>query len=229
MSSKNELVVLANQAKDYLEYMASLGVREIPVVAPTVLSMPPTASTEETLTDIRNDLGDCQRCPLSQRRTNLVFGEGRPDAELMFVGEGPGRDEDLQGRPFVGRSGQLLTDIIVKGMQLRREDSYIANIVKCRPTDNRDPSPEEARTCLPFLKRQIAVIQPRIIVALGRVASQYLLDTNQPLGSLRNRFHDLDGIPVMPTYHPSALLRYPELKRDTWEDIKKVMTLLKNK
>ena len=227
MASKSELIALAQQAKDYLEYMASLGIRELPVVrvsspTTTVLGQP------ETLEDIRNDLGDCLRCPLGKSRKNLVFGEGPSDAELMFVGEGPGRDEDLQGRPFVGPSGQLLTDIIVKGMQMRREDCYIANIVKCRPTDNRDPEPDEARTCLPFLKRQIAVIRPRVIVALGRIASQYLLDTNLPLGRLRHGFHDLSGTPVMPTYHPSALLRKPELKRDTWADIKMVMALLKS-
>ena len=145
----------------------------------------------------------------------------------MFVGEGPGREEDLQGRPFVGRSGQLLTDIIVKGLKMRREDCYIANVVKCRPPSNRDPNPHEAEVCLPFLHRQIAAIQPEVIVALGRIASQYLLETTAPLGSLRNRFHDFMGASVMPTFHPSALLRYPEKKRETWEDIKMVIARLK--
>jgi DNA polymerase len=220
------MMALANHAKDYLEYMASLGVRDLPVV--TVEPTTVATAKAETLEDITTDLGDCHRCPLGRHRTNLVFGEGPPNAKLMFVGEGPGRDEDLQGRPFVGPSGQLLTDIIVKGMQMRREDCYIANIVKCRPPDNRNPEPEEARTCLPFLKRQITVIKPRAIVALGLIASQYLLDTDLTLGRLRNRFHDLSGTPVMPTYHPSALLRNPGWKRDTWEDIKLVMALMKN-
>jgi DNA polymerase len=144
----------------------------------------------------------------------------------MFVGEGPGRDEDIQGRPFVGRSGQLLTDIIVKGMKMRREDCYIANVVKCRPPDNRDPAPVEAMTCLPFLRRQIAAIRPMVICTLGRIAAQYLLDTTDSLGRLRHRFHDLDGVPVMPTYHPSAILRDPKYKRPTWEDIKLILGFL---
>jgi DNA polymerase len=183
-------------------------------------------SEPETLEDIRTDLGECTRCPLHQGRKHIVFGEGPATARVMFVGEGPGRDEDRQGVPFVGAAGQLLTDIIVKGMKLRREDCYIGNIVKCRPPQNRDPHPDEANACLPFLKRQIAVIQPEVIVALGRIAAHYLLNQDLPLARLRNRFHKFEGIPVMPTYHPAALLRDPRRKRDTWEDIKLVLAKL---
>lgn len=221
----DELLDIARQVKNHLTYYSSLGVEYLPrVEAPPVKKA--VATNDETLEDIRADLGPCTRCPLCQGRNNIVFGEGPPDASVMFVGEGPGREEDIQGRPFVGRSGQLLTDIIVKGMKLMREDCYIGNIVKCRPPENRDPLPDEAAVCLPFLMRQIEAIKPRVIIALGRIASQYLLGTTEPLGRLRNRFHDLHGIPVMPTFHPSALLRFPERKRETWEDIKLVNALL---
>jgi DNA polymerase len=227
---------LAVGIRNYLEYLSELGVDALPRI--TVPSLPTTEDSpampaekqlptaDETLDDIRRHLGDCTRCPLSQHRRSIVFGEGPADADLVFVGEGPGQEEDESGRPFVGRAGQMLTDIIVKGMKMRREDVYISNIVKCRPPDNREPEPTEADTCLPFLLRQVRSIQPTVIVALGRVAAHYLLDTRAPLGRLRHRFHDLDGIPVMPTFHPSALLRFPNYKRDTWEDIKMVMAKL---
>jgi uracil-DNA glycosylase family 4 len=231
-----ELRSLGRDVRNYLEYLGALGVTALPrVQTPDLPNFEPpvkaeTISTEitepETLEAIRADLGECTRCPLHQGRTHIVFGEGPAAARIMFVGEGPGRDEDQQGVPFVGAAGQLLTDIIVKGMQLRREDCYIGNIVKCRPPQNRDPLPDEANTCLPFLKRQIAAIRPQVIVALGRVAAQYLLNQDQPLARLRNRFHDFEGIPVMPTYHPAALLRDPRRKRDTWEDIKLVLAKL---
>ena len=231
------LFELARDVRNYLKYMDALGVENLPrVEAPplpkTALADKPAPGlsagpVDETLADVRADLGDCRRCGLCGGRTHIVFGEGPPRAELMFVGEGPGRDEDLSGRPFVGRAGQLLTDIIVKGLKMRREDCYIANVVKCRPPENRDPLPDEAAACLPFLRRQIMAVRPRVICALGRVATQYLLDTSKPLGALRHRFHDFQGIPVMPTYHPSALLRYPEKKRDAWEDIKLIIARLK--
>jgi len=177
------------------------------------------------LTEIRDDLGDCRRCKLHTGRTNIVFGVGNPDARLMFVGEGPGADEDEQGEPFVGRAGQLLTQI-VKAMGLAREDVYIANVVKCRPPGNRNPEPDEIEACSPFLQAQIASIRPTVIVALGKFAAQTLLQTETPISRLRGQFHDLGGVAVMPTFHPSYLLRNPAAKRDVWEDMKLVMQRL---
>ncbi|MBN1572030.1 MAG: uracil-DNA glycosylase [Deltaproteobacteria bacterium] len=176
-----------------------------------------------TLEEIRERLGDCARCKLSSGRQNIVFGDGNPNAVLMFVGEGPGKDEDIQGIPFVGRAGQLLTKII-EAIDMKREDVYIANIVKCRPPENRVPEPDEVKACIPFLMDQIEAIRPQIIVTLGGVATNNLLGTKGSLGSARGRFHTLDhfGSLVMPTYHPAYLLRDPAKKRETWEDMKKV-------
>lgn len=227
MDRDRALLDLARQVRNHLGYMAALGVENLPRVEVPRPTLPTPASPAETLEDIIKDLGGCRRCPLAEGRTNIVFGEGDPRAEMMFIGEGPGEDEDRQGRPFVGRAGRLLTDIIVKGMKMRREDCYIANVVKCRPPENRDPNPMEARACLPFLHRQIEAVRPKVICALGRVAARYLLDTNESLGRLRHRFHDLNGIPVMPTYHPASLLRHESWKRPTWEDVKLVMARLK--
>ena len=176
-----------------------------------------------TLEDVRHEIGDCQRCKLAGGRTNIVFGVGNPKAELMFVGEGPGRDEDLQAEPFVGRAGQLLTEIITKGMKLRREDVYIANVVKCRPPENRNPEPDEIAACEPFLLRQIEIIQPQVIVALGKFAAQTLLGTTTPISRLRGNWYEFHGIKLMPTLHPAYLLRNPADKRLVWEDIKQVM------
>ena len=177
------------------------------------------------LTEIRTDLGDCRRCKLHTGRTNIVFGVGSPSARLMFVGEGPGADEDQQGEPFVGRAGQLLTQII-KAMGLGREDVYIANVVKCRPPGNRDPEPDEIEACSPFLQAQISSIRPTVIVALGKFAAQTLLQTETPISRLRGQFHTLSGVAVMPTFHPSYLLRNPAAKREVWEDMKLVMKKL---
>lgn len=179
----------------------------------------------ETLTDIRNDLGDCIRCRLSQSRTRIVFGEGSDRAQLVFVGEGPGFEEDRSGRPFVGAAGQLLTKIIA-AMNLSRSDVYICNIVKCRPPENRNPALNEIERCLPFLQRQLAAINPRVICALGSVAARTLLNSQAPISRLRGRFHEFNGIPVMPTFHPAYLLRNPEQKRAVWEDIQQIMKLL---
>jgi uracil-DNA glycosylase family 4 len=176
-----------------------------------------------TLEELRAAIGDCQRCKLCSGRTHLVFGVGNPRAQLMFVGEGPGRDEDLQGEPFVGRAGQLLTDIITKGMGLRREDVYICNVVKCRPPDNRNPEPDEVAACEPFLKKQIDVVRPQIIVALGKFAVQTLLQSKVPITKLRGRWASYHGIRLMPTFHPAYLLRNPADKKLVWEDIKKVI------
>jgi DNA polymerase len=171
---------------------------------------------------VRAELGDCTRCGLSRHRTRIVFGTGNPKAVLMFVGEGPGQEEDLAGEPFVGAAGQLLNKII-EAIRLRREDVYIANVVKCRPPDNRTPEPDEIETCSPFLQRQIAAVRPRFICTLGACAAQALLRTRTPISRLRGRFHVLDGMRVLPTFHPAYLLRNPEHKREVWEDMKLLM------
>ncbi len=176
----------------------------------------------DTLEDIRADLGDCQRCRLAEERRNIVFGAGDPQAKLVFVGEGPGFEEDQQGLPFVGPAGQLLTRII-RAINLDRNQVYICNVIKCRPPGNRNPDSDEINTCFPFLERQIAAIQPKLIVALGTFAAQTLLGTSTPISRLRNRFHEYDGIKVLPTYHPAYLLRNPDKKRAVWEDMKMLM------
>ncbi|MBO0860369.1 MAG: uracil-DNA glycosylase [Chloracidobacterium sp.] len=192
----------------------------------------PSAETEysnETLDDIRTDLGDCKRCKLFSTRANLVFGEGAPRAELMFVGEGPGADEDATGRPFVGRAGQLLTRMI-EAIDLEREDVYIANVVKSRPPGNRAPESDEVKACIPFLFRQIAAIRPKLIVTLGNPAMQALLDTKIGVTKMRGAFQDyprISGIKVLPTFHPAYLLRSPDKKREAWEDLKKVRAFLR--
>ncbi|MFN7946778.1 MAG: uracil-DNA glycosylase family protein [Blastocatellia bacterium] len=183
----------------------------------------------ETLEDIRADLGECQRCKLWRTRTNIVFGEGSPKAELMFVGEAPGADEDATGRPFVGRAGQLLTKMI-EAIGMKREDVYIANILKSRPPGNRNPEADETAACKPFLLRQIAVIRPKLIVTLGNPATQGLLETKVGITKLRGEFQDyprIAGIKVLPTFHPAFLLRSPDKKREAWEDLKKVRAFLK--
>ena len=182
-----------------------------------------SAYRARTLDELRTAVGDCQRCKLWPDRTHLVFGVGSPQAQVMFIGEGPGRDEDLQGEPFVGRAGQLLTDIITKGMGLKRQDVYIANVIKCRPPGNRNPEPEEIESCEPFLMKQIEIVKPRVIVTLGKFASQCLLKSKMPIMKLRGVWHTYQGIKLMPTLHPAYLLRNPGDKRLVWEDIKKVL------
>ena len=180
----------------------------------------------EALLAIREDIGDCTRCKLhTLGRTQVVFGVGNPDADLMFVGEAPGADEDVQGIPFVGRAGQLLTKII-EAIGLTRDDVYIANIIKCRPPQNRNPEPDEVATCEPFLFRQIDVIKPKIIVALGKYAAQTLLRAETPISRLRGRQFDYRGATLIPTFHPAYLLRNPSSKREVWEDMKLVKRLL---
>lgn len=175
-----------------------------------------------TLDEVRNELGDCQRCPLGEKRKNLVFGEGNKKASLVFVGEAPGADEDMQGRPFVGRAGQLLTRII-EAMKLSRDDVYICNILKCRPPGNRNPEAHEIAACEPFLIRQLEAIKPKIICALGSFAAKTLLKSDAPITALRGRFHDYQGIMLMPTYHPAYLLRNPGAKKQVWEDVQMIM------
>ncbi|UCE55242.1 MAG: uracil-DNA glycosylase [Desulfobacterales bacterium] len=179
-------------------------------------------SLSEKLEEIRLDLGDCQRCKLASGRKHIVFGNGNANAKLVFVGEGPGFEEDQKGEPFVGPAGKLLTRII-QAIKLSREQVYICNIIKCRPPGNRDPERDEIEACLPFLERQISAIKPDFICTLGKVAAQTLLKTDASISKLRGRFHEYKSIKVLPTYHPAFLLRNPEKKRDVWEDMKKVM------
>ena len=192
------------------------------------LFVAPGLRRASTLEELRAELGDCQRCKLCNGRTHIVFGVGNPHARLMFVGEGPGRDEDLQAEPFVGRAGQLLTEIITKGMKLRRADVYIANVIKCRPPENRNPEPDEIAACQPFLLRQIEIIQPKVLVALGTFAAQTLLGMKTPISRLRGHWYDYHGIKLMPTLHPAYLLRNPNDKRLVWEDIKMVLRELES-
>ncbi|HJW70280.1 MAG TPA: uracil-DNA glycosylase [Candidatus Binatia bacterium] len=186
----------------------------------------PGVARAGSLHDLRAAIGDCQRCKLAPHRTNLVFGVGSPRARLVFVGEGPGADEDAQGEPFVGRAGQLLTEIITKGMRLRRDEVYIANVIKCRPPGNRNPEPDEVASCEPFLLRQLELIAPEVVVALGKFAAQTLLRTKTPITQLRGRWFDYRGIKLMPTFHPAYLLRNPADKRLVWQDIQQVMKVL---
>jgi len=186
-------------------------------------------SPADALAAVRTDLGDCTRCKLHRLgRQQIVFGVGNPSADLMFVGEAPGHDEDIQGIPFVGRAGQLLTKII-EAIGLTRDDVYIANVIKCRPPENRNPEQDEVETCEPFLFRQIDVIKPKVIVALGTFATRALLRTLDPISRLRGRVYEYRGAKLIPTFHPAYLLRNPASKREVWEDMKKVRDLLKGK
>src|SRR5260370_576834 len=198
-----------------------------------VLPVPASASlfeamnkvADDSLLKIRADLGDCTRCKLHRGRTNLVFGDGNPAAELVFVGEGPGRDEDEQGLPFVGRAGKLLTQMI-EAMGLQRKDVYICNVVKCRPPENRTPEKDEVETCSPFLLRQLDAISPKVIVCLGSVAAQTLLETNRGISHFRGEWLDFRGRKLLATYHPAYLLRHPSAKGEVWEDLQKPISVL---
>ena len=186
----------------------------------------PSAGPQERLTHLEQViLGDCSRCKLHRSRTNIVFGVGSARADLVFVGEGPGGEEDRQGEPFVGKAGQLLTKMI-GAMGLSREDVYICNVVKCRPPNNRDPQADEVAACEPFLKQQLATLSPKVIVTLGRYATQTLLQQDTPMGQLRGTWASYEGIPVMPTFHPAYLLRSPLKKREVWVDLQEVMARL---
>ena len=194
-----------------------------PISAPPQVAAAVAASDRAAaLQIIRDEIGDCTRCALHKGRNKLVFGDGDPNARLMFVGEGPGADEDAQGLPFVGRAGQLLNNMIA-AMGLKREEVYIANVVKCRPPQNRTPEPEEANTCSPFLFRQIDVVRPEVIVALGATAATYLLGQRQPLAGLRGRVHAFRGSKLIVTYHPAFLLRDPRQKKEAWADLQIAM------
>jgi len=180
-----------------------------------------------TLEDVRNELGECTRCKLCKTRTTIVFGQGNHQADLMFIGEAPGRDEDLAGEPFVGEAGQLLTKII-NAIAMQRQDVYIANVIKCRPPQNRDPEPDEIGCCFPFLKKQIEVIRPKVICSLGRIATQTLLETTAPISRMRGKRFSYGASILIPTYHPASLLRNEAWKRPVWEDVQLVQRLLKD-
>jgi uracil-DNA glycosylase family 4 len=211
--ARREINLIVAQLKGHLHYHQELGIN-------TLLSQG-TRRERLTLDSIRQELGECTRCRLHEEKHHIVFGEGAPYAALVFVGEGPGREEDLQGKPFVGRAGELLTRII-EAIELTREEVYIANIIKCRPPNNRNPRPDEIQACLPFLIKQLEAIKPRIICCLGTFAAQTLLGTEERISLLRGRFHAYQGAKLMPTYHPAFLLRNPQYKKDVWEDMKKI-------
>jgi len=202
---------IVSHVKEHLRYQKGLGIH-------TLLTRR-EARRLLTLEAIRQEMGECTRCRLHEERQSVVFGEGNPQAALVFIGEAPGREEDLRGRPFVGKAGELLTRII-EAIDLTREEVYIANIVKCRPPSNRNPQPDEIRTCLPFLRKQLETIRPKIICALGTFAAQTLLETEERISILRGQFYAYQGARLMPTYHPAFLLRNPQFKRDVWEDMK---------
>ena len=248
LSERDELSELTTALRRQLQRRERAGIRVLPKGEPATAK--PTAIAPQTnlltgmadnlfatdsapmrartLEELRDAIGDCRLCRLWAGRTHIVFCVGNPKAKLMFVGEGPGRDEDMQGEPFVGRAGQLLTDIITKGMAMKREDVYIANVVKCRPPDNRNPEPDEVAACEPFLRKQIELIQPKIIVGLGKFAVQTLLQSKAPISKLRGNWNTYHGIKLMPTFHPAYLLRNPADKKLVWEDIKKVIKELQN-
>jgi DNA polymerase len=193
-----------------------------PIAIPVTLAR----SAAEALAGIREEIGDCTRCKLhTQGRTQIVFGVGNPNADLMFVGEAPGADEDIQGIPFVGRAGQLLTKMI-EAMGFKRDDVYIANVLKCRPPGNRNPEPDEIATCEPFLFQQLASIEPQVVIALGAFAARTLLKTDAPISRLRGRVFDYRGAKLIPTFHPSFLLRSPANKREAWDDLKLALSIL---
>lgn len=241
-SEREELKTMVASLRRHLQWKERMGIRFLPGDQPAekregelkkgnwfgaveahLFANDAGAYQARDLNELRAAIGDCHRCKLWSGRTHLVFGVGNPHAEIMFVGEGPGREEDLQGEPFVGRAGQLLTDIITKGMGLKREEVYIANVVKCRPPENRNPEPDEVESCVPFLLKQIELVRPRILVALGKFAAQTLLRSKEPITRLRGVWHDYHGVKLMPTLHPAYLLRNPGDKKLVWEDIKKVL------
>ena len=221
-----ELRELVDSLSEWLRYQRRLGWRGLPGKAETRLQeKEPSADKILSLEEIRAEMGDCRRCKLYGGRTRLVFGDGDPNARLMFVGEAPGADEDKQGVPFVGAAGQLLNRMLTN-LGLRREEVYIANIIKSRPPGNRDPEADEIAACLPFLEKQIKAIRPRVIVTLGRISTQALLGTKAPLTRLRGHWQRYHDIRVMPTFHPSFLLRAPQERHKTWADMQQVMEYL---
>ena len=264
---KNEIKELVDDIHTHLKYQKMMGIEEVPKCVSAEVHKLKTdkqsstqtlkhSNTQTLLDEIKQEIGDCKRCKLCKGRTHIVFGVGNPNAKLMFIGEGPGADEDAQGEPFVGRAGQLLTKIII-AMGYKREDVYIGNIVKCRPPNNRNPEPDEMETCMPFILKQISEIKPKIIVTLGAIATKAFLNTEIPISKMRGKLLDwepktinwsfssnlifwdekkiepldFDKLPsckLIPTYHPAFLLRNPNMKRPVWEDMQVVMKELSN-
>jgi DNA polymerase len=219
---------IVTSLQNYVRYLQRLGVTALPLRS--VASQPQThepvhASAADRLQELANAVQDCRKCRLHQGRTHVVFGTGSPSAELVFIGEAPGYEEDQQGEPFVGRAGQLLTRII-EAMGLKREQVYILNVIKCRPPENRNPLPDELAACRPILEAQLACLHPRVICALGTFAAQVLLHTDERITRLRGRFHQMGDIQVMPTYHPAYLLRNPQAKRAVWDDVQQIQRFL---
>ena len=224
MSEFNEeLFRLVSSLKSRLELLGESGMTYLPKSEENIEKMPySTSDNNDCLEALKIKLSNCEKCKLYQTRTNVVFGTGNRHAKLIFVGEAPGRDEDLSGEPFVGRAGQLLTKMI-EAMGLKREDVYICNVVKCRPPKNRDPEIDEIAACEPFLKQQLSLIKPQIIVGLGRYACQTLLQTKVAMSKIRGEWHEYEGIDFMPTFHPAYLLRNPPAKKEVWQDLQQVM------
>ncbi|MGQ4808082.1 hypothetical protein NKDENANG_01449 [Candidatus Entotheonellaceae bacterium PAL068K] len=220
------LTDIVGMVRNYLRYLQRLGVAELPLqnlAKQQEQAAPPCAARRLHL--LAEAVRDCRKCRLHQGRTHVVFGTGNPVADLVFVGEAPGQEEDEQGEPFVGRAGQLLTRII-EAMGLTRDQVYILNVIKCRPPHNRNPRPDEVAACRSILDAQLACLQPRVVCALGTFAAQALLQTDEKISRLRGRFHRLGDIPVMPTYHPAYLLRHPQGKRAVWEDMQHIQRVL---
>lgn len=223
---------MPSDIKQLFKFYRLLGFDVLPLGQPRpVLPKPkkPLNSKEKetALRELREEIGECTGCKLSAGRKNIVFGEGSPDARLMFIGEAPGRDEDIEGRPFVGRAGELLTRLIER-LGLSRQDVYIGNILKCRPPSNRDPEDDEIENCMPIIRRQIRIISPSVIISLGRVSAQTLIDTKAPISKLRGNFHSYEGIPLMPTFHPAYLLRNPKEKWTVWDDAQMALARIKS-
>jgi len=234
MNTKEELASIIAQVKKQIIYSREIGL-EPPILSDANLGYltrepefeaAPSSSISSlnyrSLEELEQFIGDCDRCKLSTGRKHIVFGEGSPHARLVFVGEAPGMDEDLSGKPFVGQAGKLLTDII-NAMDLTRDEVYICNIVKCHPPRNRDPEAGEIETCFPFLKAQISLIQPEVICTLGRISAQSLVNKDLKITRDRGKWRSFMDIPLMPTYHPAYLLRYPQAKREVWEDVQEIM------
>lgn len=230
MMQSTEQPIAHEGAIDYLRMLDRCGFIALPAVEAPRIDEPalapakpsPPAGGEATLTSVAEEIAQCKRCGLCETRNKTVPGEGSPEAKLVFVGEGPGAAEDRQGRPFVGRAGDLLTQMI-QAMKFRREDVFICNVVRCRPPGNRDPEPREVQACKDYLLRQLDLLQPKIIVALGRIAAQCLLETKTPIGRMRGQWREYNGIRLMPTFHPAYLLRSPGEKGKCWEDLQEVM------
>jgi uracil-DNA glycosylase len=228
MPITQSLPTMDDHLRDELTLLRDLGFTHLDIRQPapaTTKVVGEDSEAKSLLEELQAIAVVCVKCKLAKFRTQVVYGVGSPNADLMFIGEAPGRDEDLKGEPFVGRAGQLLTDII-KAMKLTRDDVYIANVIKCRPPENRNPEPDELESCRPYIRRQVEIIQPKVIVTLGRFALQSLTDKAYGISSARGNWLDYDGVKVMPTYHPAYLLRTPSAKKEVWADMKKVMAEL---